>query len=133
LVKIWVIPWLLVALMLLAGLGVAQTSTPYELVQVNDTAFMVLGLAQTSVECGVLNLIGDLPSVRREQVNETAYLFILPPAGNSSVAPCCGSSSNMDCITKSGHDSCNSIYNEKKMQLPPSRRDPNHYNLFKMF
>jgi hypothetical protein len=90
------IPALLVFLTLLVP-GMSQVPTPYELVQVNDTAFMVLGLAQPSVAGGFLNLIGDLPGVRREQVNETAYLFVLPSAGNSSVAPCCGSLAANSC------------------------------------
>ncbi len=105
LVKIWEIPWLLVALMLLAGRGVAQTSTPYELVQVNDTAFMVLGLAQPSVAGGFLNLIGDLPGVRREQVDETACFFILPPAENLSAV--LGSSLSADqCRTRIKGTTC---------------------------
>ena len=83
---------LLIPLALLVP-GMAQAFTPYELVQVNDTAFMALGLAQPSVAGGFLNLIGDLPGVMRQQVNETAYLFVLQPVGNSSAASCCGSSS----------------------------------------
>ena len=71
---------LLIPLALLVP-GMAQEPfSPYELlnepgefpgidiVQVNDTAFMVLGLAQPSVAGGILNLIGDLPGVRREQL-----------------------------------------------------------------
>ena len=90
-----------VFLMLLVPGMAHDPSTAYELldeprafpgidiVQVNDTAFMVLGLAQPSVAGGFLNLIGDLPGVRREQVNDTTYLFVLQPAGNLSAA--CGS------------------------------------------
>ncbi len=52
---------------------------------------MVLGAMQASEANDLLNRLGELPGISSEQVNETAYTFVLPLAGNLSAAPCCGS------------------------------------------
>jgi hypothetical protein len=55
--------------------------------QVNSIVFMVTGQTLLSVEGDSLNMIGDLPGVRRDRLDNSTYLLILPPISNSSSVP----------------------------------------------
>ena len=79
-----------------------------------ERAVMVLGIlglllpgvVQASEANDLLNQLSELPGINVVRVNETAYLFVLQPAGNLSVATCCGSLTTDYCGRSDG-ENCN--------------------------